>query len=227
MSLERVVGDEESVRRIGWTIVGRGWALASDPGPVDVGETETRCLTDRPEIPGEEQKNYRKERANSTEWLQASVAEVEAGVTVVLAMEVVTAADCNPEDSREDQGEGRDEIEEGVLDRAPVVAIVPRLRDGGEAGARCSDDRKPREQMTRKCEVVVLADKDERISRDKGHGGEHRGADVEVYRAPVRLIILLDGKIAGEGRPEIGAPKQRDVQQAQGEDQGVENHPDE
>jgi hypothetical protein len=99
--LKRVVGDEERVRRIGGTIVGCGWALASDPGPVDVGETETRSLTDRPEIPGKEQKKYRKERADSTERLQASVTEVETHVAVVLAIEVVTSADCNPEDSRE------------------------------------------------------------------------------------------------------------------------------
>jgi hypothetical protein len=81
--------------------------------------------------------------------------------------------------------------------------------------------------MPRKCEVVVVADKDERISRDKGHRGEHGGPDVEVHGAPVRLIILLDGKIAGKRRPKIGAPKQRYVQQTQGEDKGVENHPNE
>jgi len=42
----------------------------------------------------------------------------------------------------------------------------------------------------------------------KAHGGRApRGPDVEVHGAPVRLIILLDGKIEGERRPKIGRSK--------------------
>jgi hypothetical protein len=49
----------------------------------------------------------------------------------------------------------------------------------------------------------------------------------DVDGASERLIILPDGEIVGEGRPELSAQKKRYVQQTQGEDRGVEDHPNE
>ena len=58
-------------------------------------------LADGPEIPGEEQQQYREKRTDSAKGLETAKAKVEAGIGVVGAAEVIASADSNPENDRE------------------------------------------------------------------------------------------------------------------------------
>jgi hypothetical protein len=190
-----------------------------------MGETETSGLTDGPEVPSEEQQEYGEKRADSTQRLKAAVAEVEARVAVIAA-HIVASADSNPKNNCEQQGEGGDKIKEGVRNAASVEAIRPGLDHGGETRQRSGDDGEPREQMACERKMIVVPDQDQRIRGDKGHGDEHGGPDIQMDRATVGLIVLIDGEIASGRGPKLSPPKQGYVQQAEYEDDGIKDHPE-
>ena len=79
--------------------------------------------------------------------------------------------------------------------------------------------------MAWECKVIVVTDKDKRIGRDKAHGSEHGGPDIDMNGAAVRLIVMINGEIASRRRPELGTPKKDDVQHAEDKEESVDNHP--
>ena len=101
-ALEGVVGNEEWVGVVGGRIRMGRRGETRDPGPVYIGEAESGCLVDGPEIPGKEQKENGQEGTDSAERLEAAIAEVETGVAVI-AIESVAVTDYGPQTDDADE----------------------------------------------------------------------------------------------------------------------------
>ena len=87
-----------------------------------------------------------------------------------------------------------------------METIWPGFDDGREAGHRCGNKGEPREQVSWKSKVIVLSNKNKRIGRDKCHGGEYGGPDVQIDGATIRLVILVNSEISSERGPELCSP---------------------
>src|SRR5271170_5122775 len=105
-SLQCVVRDKECVRSITRTIGINVKKLARNSGPVDLRETKPGGLTDGPEVPCKEQQEYGKQRTHSAKRLQTAIAEVEAGIAMVSATQIIASADGDPKRNSEQQGKG-------------------------------------------------------------------------------------------------------------------------
>ena len=101
-TLEGVVRDEERVGVVEGRIRMGRRGETRDPGPVYIGEAEPGSLVDGPEIPGKEQKENGQQGTDPAERLEAAIAEVETGVTVI-AIESVAVANYGPQTDDADE----------------------------------------------------------------------------------------------------------------------------
>jgi hypothetical protein len=61
---------------------------------------------------------------------------------------------------------------------------------------------------------------------NKSYAEEHGGSNVDVDRSTAGLIVLADGKIAGEGRPVLSEPYDAGVCDAKGSYEYTQDRPE-
>ena len=71
-----------------------------------------------------------------------------------------------------------------------------------------------------------MTNANQRVGGHKSHRRKHRGADIQIDGAAPRLIVLIDGKVASQRRPELRRPNQNYVEQAENQKYGGNYCPD-
>ena len=93
-----------------------------------------------------------------------------------------------------------------------MIVIGPRLDDGRETGRGCCNEDEPCDEIAGLREVIIVTNADQRVGGHKSHSRKHRGADIQIDGAAPRLIVLIDGKVASQRRPELRRPNQNYVE---------------